>query len=96
MVIGALRVAAEESGWLCGKRLAPFLGDLVPALEAEGLLRLEPADREQLLGIGAATIDRRLAPFRRQLRPRGLSTTKPGTHGHQFVQMHFYKEILPI
>lgn len=79
VVIGALRVAAEESGWLCGQRLAPFLGELVPALEAEGLLRLEPADREQLLGISAATIDRRLAPFRRQLRPRGLSTTKPGT-----------------
>jgi hypothetical protein len=85
VVLGALRVAAEESGWLCGQRLAPFLGELVPALEAEGLLRLEPADREQLLGISAATIDRRLAPFRRQLRPRGLSTTKPGTLPKQAV-----------
>jgi hypothetical protein len=79
VAIGALRVAAEESGWLCGKRLAPFLAELVPALGAEGLLRLQPAEREQLLGSSAATIDRRLASFRRQLRPRGLSTTKPGT-----------------
>ena len=34
VVIGALRVCAEASGWLCGKRLAPFLAELVPALRA--------------------------------------------------------------
>jgi hypothetical protein len=51
----------------------------VPALEAEGVLRLEPADREQLLKMSAATIDRRLRPFRLQLRPHGRGTTKPGT-----------------
>jgi hypothetical protein len=33
---GALRTAAAASNWLCGKRLAPFLPELVPALEAEG------------------------------------------------------------
>lgn len=78
-VVGALRVAAEASGWLCGKRLAPFLAEWVPALEAEGLLRLAPGDRERLLGMSAATVDRRLRPFRLQLRPHGLGTTKPGT-----------------
>jgi hypothetical protein len=25
VVVGSLRVCAEASGWLCGKRLAPFL-----------------------------------------------------------------------
>ena len=30
VVIGALRLCAEASGWLCGKRLAPFLAELVP------------------------------------------------------------------
>ena len=40
-------------------RLAPFLGELVPTLEAEGALRLEPAVRERLLAMSGATIDRR-------------------------------------
>ena len=35
-VIGALEIAAEATGWICGKRLAPGLPDLVPALEREG------------------------------------------------------------
>jgi hypothetical protein len=79
VVVGSLRVVAEASDWLCGKRLAPFLAELVPALEAEGALRLEAVDRERLLAMSAATIDRRLRPFRLQLRPHGLGTTKPGT-----------------
>ena len=82
VVVGALRAAAEASGWLCGTRLAPFLPELVPALEAEGELRLRPADRAQLLAMSARTIDRRLRPFRLQRDPRnwhGLGTTKPGT-----------------
>lgn len=90
VVVGALRVVAEESNWLCGKRLAPFLEELVPALEAEGLLRLGPPDREQLLGMSAATVDRRLRPFRLQLRPHGLGTTKPGTLLKQQVPIQTY------
>lgn len=90
VVIGALRVAAEESNWLCGKRLAPFLGELVPALEAEGRLRLEPGVRDLLLGMSAATIDRRLQPFRLQGRPHGLGGTKPGTLLKAQVPIHTY------
>jgi hypothetical protein len=78
VVVGASRLCAEASGWLCGKRLAPFLAELVPALEAEGALRLEPLARSQLLAMSAATIDRRLQPFRLQL-VRGFSATKPGS-----------------
>ena len=77
-VVGALRVCAEVSGGLCGKRLAPFLGELVPALEAGGALQLEPAVRAQLLTMSAATIDRRLRPFRLQL-GRGFGAPQPGS-----------------
>jgi hypothetical protein len=90
VVVGALRVAAEASDWLCGKRLAPFLAELVPALAAEGLLALGEADRAALVGMSAATVDRRLAPFRRQLRPRGRATTKPGTLLKQQVPVRTY------
>jgi hypothetical protein len=90
VVVGALRVAAEASGWLCGKRLAPFLEELIPALEAEGVLAVSAADRAALVAMSAATVDRRLAPFRRQLRPHGRGTTKPGTLLKQQIPIHTY------
>ena len=74
VVVGALRVAAEVSGWLCGKRLAPFLVELVPALE-----RGPPPSREADGGAGGDEPRdgrSRLAPFRRQLRPHAWGTTK--------------------
>jgi Integrase core domain len=89
-VIGALREVAEASDWLCGKRLAPFLGELVPALELEGALAVEPAVRERLVRMSAASIDRHLRPFRLQRRPSGLSTTKPGSLLKQQVPVHTY------
>ncbi len=81
-VVGALRTAAEASGWLCGKRLVAFLEELVPALEGEGALRLTAEVRTQLLAMSARTIDRRLRLFRLQRDPKnwhGLGTTKPGS-----------------
>ncbi len=89
VVIGALRQVAAASDWLCGKRLAPFLEELVPALEAEGVLQLEPPVREQLVRLSAATIDRRLRPFRLQVR-HGRGTTKPGTLLKQQVPVQTY------
>lgn len=82
VVVGKLRVVAQASGWLCGTRLAPFLPELVPALEAEGELRLTDEERAQLVAMSARTIDRRLRLFRLQRDPRnwhGLGTTKPGS-----------------
>jgi hypothetical protein len=78
-VLAALQVAAEATGWICGKRLAPFLAELVPALEREGALCLPPQERAALLRMSAATIDRRLAQGRAQAKPQGLATTKPGS-----------------
>ena len=89
VVVGALRQVWEASGELCGKRLAPFLAELVPALEAEGALVLEATVRERLLAMSAATIDRRLHPFRLQRR-HGPGTTKPGTLLKQQVPVHTY------
>jgi hypothetical protein len=88
--VAALAVAAEATGWICGKRLAPFLPELLPALEQEGALRLEPAVRERVLHLSAATIDRRLAPQRATAKPRGLGTTKPGSLLKQQVPIRTY------
>lgn len=64
------------SDHLCGKRLAPFLGPLLDALEHHGELRIPPHLRPLLLTISPATIDRLLRGQRRPS-PRGLSTTGP-------------------
>jgi hypothetical protein len=78
-VTAALEVAAEAAGWICGKRLAPFMAELVPALEREGVLALSGEVRRQLLGMSAAAIDRRLGAARARAKPRGIPTTKPGS-----------------
>ncbi len=88
VVVGALREVAEDSGWLCGKRLAPFLDELVPALEEEGVLTLDPGVRGKLLAMSAATIDRRLRPYK--VRLKGLATTKPGTLLKKQIPVHTY------
>jgi len=66
-VIDAVAVAAEATGWICGKRLVAALPDLIPALEKKGSLTLSPSVRTQVLALSAATIDRRLASERRAL-----------------------------
>lgn len=65
-------------GCICGKRLQPFIPEMVMVLERHKELVLDPETKALLLQMSASTIDRRLAPFRQQI-GRGLSTTKPGT-----------------
>jgi hypothetical protein len=89
VVVGALRQMWEASGELCGKRLASFPDELVAALEAEGAFAVETAVREHRLQMSAATMDRRLRPFRLRQR-RGLGTTKPGTVLKQQIPVHTY------
>jgi len=62
-----------------GKRLAPFLPEMVQAMERHGELRCSPQVRAKLLRISAATIDRLLAPDRRRVALKGRSGTKPGS-----------------
>lgn len=65
-VVEALVPLWEASDRLCGKRLQALLPLLVESLESHGHLSLEPAVRESLLAMSSATIDRLLAPIRKQ------------------------------
>ncbi len=47
---------------ICGKRLAPYLAEIVPKLERLGELTLADGVRRKLIRISPATIDRLLAP----------------------------------
>jgi transposase InsO family protein len=65
------------SDYLCSKRLAPFLPELLETLERHDELVLSAQQRRALLAISSATIDRLLRPVRRQYKRRGLATTSP-------------------
>ena len=71
----------EASDRVCGKRLVVMIPTLLPALERHGRLKLDEADRERVLAISAATIDRKLSP------------TKLAAAGGRRRRMGFYSAI---
>ena len=81
---GSRIIAALITCWAvlrapAGKRLAPMLPVIVPMLRRDGELRLTDAEAALLVGMSAATIDRRLAGERAKMTLRGRSHTKPGS-----------------
>ena len=78
-VIVVLRFCWAVMGTASGKRMAPFLGELVPVLRAFGELNIDDETAAALCRMSAATIDRRLAPDRAKLQIRGRSHIKPGS-----------------
>lgn len=78
--IEALAKCWATLGGPAGKVLAQALADLVPALVRHDELALEPELVEALTTMSAATIDRRLRPYKvGLLAGKGRSMTKPGT-----------------
>lgn len=77
-VVKALEKIWEIYGRICSKRLHPYLPEGIKVLERCGQLTLSAKTKELLLRISRSSIDRCLAPARIN-KPRGLSTTKPGT-----------------
>lgn len=67
------------SNFLCGKRLEPFIAELVDSLKRHNEISLTQEEEALLLSISSATIDRLLIPARKGLVLKGRSTTKPGT-----------------
>lgn len=79
-VFQSLRKVWAVSDCICGKRLAPFLAEVVPVLERFKELGVDKETKEKLLQISAATIDRMFCNTKKSFQLRkGFSTTKPGT-----------------
>jgi hypothetical protein len=74
----ALAVTWAATNYICGKRLVPFLPELIPVMERHGYLALTDEVREQLLSVSPATADRLLRPYRQKISPRGIGTTRSG------------------
>jgi hypothetical protein len=78
-VIAPLKLVWATLNAPAGKRLAPFMQQVVEALERHKELTLDPDVRSKLLRMSSATIDRALAPERARLKVKGRSGTKPGS-----------------
>lgn len=78
-IIEPLEKIWAVSNFLCGKRLEPFIPELLSSLKRHREIDLTQEEEALLLSIKSATIDRLLGPARKDLVPKGRSTTKPGT-----------------
>jgi hypothetical protein len=78
-VISALKKIWEILNCPCGKRMAPFLPEIVPVLEKHREISPDDETRKKLLEISAATIDRLFKDERKKWQVKGKTTTKPGT-----------------
>ena len=71
-VLPPLRQIWAILDFICGKRLAAMLPEVIPVLERYHEIELEAMTRDRLLAISPATIDRLLAPERRKFELHGL------------------------
>jgi hypothetical protein len=78
-VIAALRMVWAVLDAPAGKRMAPFMAEIVDRLRGCGELKISDEVRDGLVSMSAATIDRRLAGERARMRLKGRSGTKPGS-----------------
>ncbi len=98
MIYGPDVIAALVQCWvlldtITGKRLKPALPGLVAALEDHDELHLSAQVKQQLMAMSAATIDRRLAPYRQGLSAtKGRSFTKPGSLLKSSIPMKTWAE----
>lgn len=77
---------------ICGKRLAPLLGEIIQKLEAYKELRIDAKTRKKLQRISPATIDRLLTGERRKQQIKGRSNTKPGTLLRNLIPIRTFSE----
>jgi len=91
-VVAALVKVWEASGYLCAKRLQPFLGELLEALERHRQPVAGADVREKLLRMSVATMDRRLQRARSRMGGRGRTTTKPGSLLKQSIPIRTFAD----
>jgi hypothetical protein len=78
--------------YICGKRLAPVLGEIVERLLRHNELRCDAATSQKLARLSAATIDRLLRPERQKYQLKGRTHTRPGTLLKHQIPMRTFNE----
>ena len=77
--VEALKVAWDAEGRICGKRLQPFLPEVLRVLRRKGELVILAEVEAEVCRMSASTIDRLSRPWRQTGRRRGFTTTAPGS-----------------
>ena len=77
-VVEMLRVVWEASDRLCSKRLQPFVPEMVQIMRRCGDRGMSAEVEAELGRMSAATMDRRLHPWKQRGGRRSLTTTIPG------------------
>lgn len=91
-VVKALVQVWRIMDYICGKRLAPVLAEMVERLQRHNELRCDAATRKKLCRLSAATIDRLLRPERQKYQLKGRSHTRPGTLLKHQIPMRTFSE----
>jgi hypothetical protein len=91
-VVKILTVIWRIMDYICGKRLAPILPEIVAKLEKHGEIKPDAKTREKLLEVSAATIDRLLKKERSGQQLRSRSHTRPGTLLKHQVRIRTFSE----
>lgn len=79
LILKLLRTLWAISNYSCGQRLKPMIPSYIAALRRHKELVVLPNERELLLKISSATIDRILTHDRKRINLKGKSRTKPGS-----------------
>lgn len=80
------------SGLLCGKLLNVYISDNLEILKGCGEIKLKREQREKLLKISPATIDRLLSAEKKKLELKARAGTKPGTLLKNKIPIRTYAE----
>jgi hypothetical protein len=91
-VVQALVRVWRIMDYICGKRLAPVLGEIVERLQRHNELRCDAETRKKLMRMSAATIDRLLRPERLKYQFKGRAHTRPGTLLKHQIPMRTFSE----
>jgi len=88
----------HASGYICSKRLAPFMSEMVSSLERHGELALGEEARAKLLSMSPSTIDRLLRPRRLQALHRPHMDMRSVSHLRNKIAVRTFAELrgLPI
>jgi len=94
-VVSVLKQVWQIAGGICGKRLAPFLTELVPILERYEELVLDDETRAKLLTISAASIDRALAEAKAAYRLKERGGPRPSSSLLHRIPIQTHSEATP-
>ncbi|MFH1086814.1 MAG: transposase family protein [Chloroflexota bacterium] len=93
VLLPTLALAWEASGFVCSKRLAPFMGELLDSLTRHHEIQPDGHLYHQLVALSPATIDRLLRPVRKDhLRQPHVSTPMVASLAHK-VATHTYRDL---